>query len=159
MRYYKWKIPLPVIQETEQAFLRGEHEVFVIWTSSYLDTEQAEFAEITRCIVPAQTPGISEDGVWVHISGEELQRIQLDNFRKNERSIVQLHTHPGPDVTMSVLDRKWEVVRHVGALSIIVPFYGQHKLQSFSGVNVYEREKDDWRRWTPQEVMERMVIA
>ena len=159
MKYNKWRIPRHVIAETQQAFLRGQHEVFVIWTAVRQETNQADTAEITRCVVPAQKPGVSQHGVWVHIAGQELQRIQLDNYQRKERSIVQLHTHPGADVRMSNLDREWEVVRHVGALSIIVPYYGQLDLSSFEGVNVYEREEDDWRLWSPKGLAKRLVLS
>ena len=158
MSYKKWKIPQQVLSESQQAFLRGQHEVFVIWTAAHHANTAGDIAEITRCIVPAQKPGVSKHGVWVHIAGEELQRIQLDNYQRKERSIVQLHTHPGADVSMSALDREWEVVRHVGALSIIVPHYGRLGLRSFDGVNVYEREENDWRLWSPAEAAERLVL-
>jgi proteasome lid subunit RPN8/RPN11 len=158
MRYNKWKIHPQVLVETEQAFLRGQHEVFVIWSAPRLEATQSDIVEVARCIVPTQTPGVTQDGVWVHIAGQELQRIQLDNYQRKERSIVQLHTHPGADVNMSKLDREWEVVRHIGALSIIVPFYGARRLSSFAGVNVYEREEVDWRLWSHEEVKKRLII-
>lgn len=158
MKYVNWKIPKQLLEETQSAFQRGQHEIFAIWTATRLETESEGTAEITRCVVPQQEPGVSQHGVWVHIAGQELQRIQLDNFRRRERSVVQLHTHPGADVRMSKLDREWEVVRHVGALSIIVPHYCRHGLGSFHGVNVYEREEDDWRLWSANEVTERLVV-
>ncbi len=157
MKYNKWRLPLQVLVETEQALLRGQHEVFVIWAAARQEAAQVEIAEVTRCIVPAQKPGVSQQGVWVHIAGQELQRVQLDNYQRKERNIVQLHTHPGADVRMSLLDREWEVVRHIGALSIIVPLYGRRGLSSFDGVNVYEREEEDWRLWSPKEIAERLV--
>jgi proteasome lid subunit RPN8/RPN11 len=161
MKYSNWIIPRHVVEDTARAFLRGAHEVFVIWPAALRDDagSAGSIASITRCIVPAQKPGIAANGVWVHVEGPELQRIQLDNHRRGERSIVQLHTHPGDDVTMSALDREWEVVRHVGALSIIVPNYGKRGMGSFVGVNVYEREESDWRRWSRGEVEERLVVV
>lgn len=157
-----WQVSKRVLNETERAFRAGEHEIFVIWTS-LLATEASQNCDsiqrIQRSIVPAQRPGRSAFGVWVHIDGSELQRIQLENYSRGERSCVQLHTHPGVDVTMSELDRKWEVVRHEGALSIIVPFFGQRGLTGFPKVNVYEREPDDWRLWGRDEVMSRLVVV
>lgn len=160
MSYQRWNIPPSVAAETAQAFLCGQHEVFAIWTAAAQgDHEGASAdADLLRCVVPDQAPGISATGVWVHIQGQELQRIQLDNYRRRERSIVQLHTHPGADVRMSQLDRAWEVVRHVGALSIIVPFYGAGGLRLHDGANVYEREADDWRLWSRSEAAERLVL-
>jgi hypothetical protein len=157
MKYQYWNVPLHIAAETERAFLVGRHEVFAIWAAPRLAGVKAG-ADISRFIVPAQTPGVTPDGVWVHIDGAELQRIQLDNFRRAERSVVQLHTHPGADVRMSSLDRKWEVVRHVGALSIIVPHYGTKGLLLHDAANVYEREEDDWRLWSREEARKRLVV-
>lgn len=158
MKYTNWKIPRQVAEMTEAAFRSGEHEVFVVWPAPKTP-EVTGVAEITRCIVPEQEPGVSPSGgVFVHIEGAELQHIQLDNFRRGERSIIQLHTHPGHDVRMSQLDREWEVVRHVGALSIIVPYYGRLGLSLGSGANVYEREEDDWRLWSDAEVLDRLEV-
>jgi proteasome lid subunit RPN8/RPN11 len=160
MNYKQWTIPAEVMQQTEAAMQRGAHEVFVMWSANLPETggETGEVATIRRCIVPAQEPGETPDGVFVHIEGKELQRIQLDNYRRQEWNVVQLHTHPGHDVRMSQLDREWEAVRHPGALSIIVPWYCSRGLNRFAGANIYERERDDWRLWTVEEVRERLVM-
>lgn len=159
MKINRWEIPHAILRQTEAAFRVGQHEVFAIWTAQKNEVTSGvtvDRVRVSRCIVPTQTPGGTPQGVFVHIEGRELQRIQLDNFDKSERSIVQLHTHPGSDVSMSGLDRQWEVVRHIGALSIIVPFYGRRGLTDFEGVNVYERDEVDWRLWSKNEVMERI---
>lgn len=159
MKIQQWHIDRKVIVQTERAVLVGQHEVFAIWSAVKPTATQTAPLLVDRCIVPAQTPGVSAGGVWVHIEGAELQRIQLENFRDGRRSVVQLHTHPGADVGMSALDRTWEVVRHVGALSIIAPFYGRGGLALTQGANVYEREEDDWRLWSVHEAQERLVIV
>ena len=162
MKIASWRIPPNVAVETEEAFRRGQHEVFAIWTIARAEVDAAEGApppvRVKRCVIPQQAPGESAGGVWVHIPGEELQRIQIDNHTRRERSVIQLHTHPGADVRMSALDREWEVVRHVGALSIIVPFYGVGGLRLHDAANVYERELHDWRLWSRGEARERLVL-
>ena len=158
MRFMNWNIPIDVLHETQQAFRRGSHEVFVLWTAPL--NQKGSDCQIKRCVVPEQRPGVGPSGgVYVHIAGEELSRVQFNNFDNGEKSVVQLHTHPGSNVRMSKLDRKWEVVNHIGALSIIVPFYGVRDLVGFHGVNVYEREPDDWRLWTPTEVAKRLAVV
>lgn len=159
MKIGTWKLTSQVVAETERALLVGAHEVFAIWTAAKPSPDGAAALTVDGCVVPRQKPGVSATGVWVHIEGEELQRIQLENFRSGRRSVIQLHSHPGADVRMSLLDREWEVVRHGGALSIIVPHYGRAGLALHAGANIYEREEDDWRLWTAQEVHERLVIA
>ena len=153
-----WRIPASVIATTEAALRSGAHEVFVLWTAS-LSVATTETMPISRAIVPAQQASATATGVYVHVEGSELARIQFDNFERRERNVVQLHTHPGHNVGMSPLDREWEVVRHVGALSIIVPYYGRRPLAGFSGVNVYERDERDWRLLAPDEVARRLAIV
>lgn len=159
MKVKRWNLDCEVVAKTEAALRAGEHEVFAIWSAELVKADVLDEVRVDGCIVPAQTPGVSDQGVWVHIEGRELQRIQLENFKNGRRSVIQLHTHPGADVRMSQLDRAWEVVRHVGALSIIVPHYCRFGLQLGAGANVYEREEDDWRLWSPSEARERLVIA
>ena len=151
----RWCVPETILFETEQAFRRGAHEVFVMWAAPC--PANGAQVPISRCVVPEQRAGKTALGVYVHIEGAELSRIQIENFRKRERSAVQLHTHPGANVEMSELDREWEVVAHVGALSIIVPYYGRYGLRGFPGANVYEREQHDWRLWSVEEAQSRLV--
>ena len=158
MNIQRWEIPSVVIEQTQEAFRCGEHEVFVIWTAPL--EEAGPICHVRHCVVPEQTPGFSpEGGAYVHITGAELSRIQFANYDRKERSMIQLHTHPSHNVRMSALDRKWEVVNHVGALSIIVPWYGKSALMGFSGVNVYEREHSDWRLWPPEETARRLIVV
>jgi len=155
--FQQWHIPQHVIDQTAHAFACGRYEVFVLWTAA-LDTS-GDVCHVVRCIVPDQQAGITPDGVFVHIEGSELSRIQFDNFDRGERSVVQLHTHPGIDVRMSNLDRQWEVVAHDGALSIIVPSYGDLGLLGFPGVHVYERQGGQWRLWPRDEVLGRLKVS
>lgn len=151
----QWCIPTAVLTATETALRRYTNETFVMWVAPSPGTE--EQLTISRCIVPEQRAGITPEGVYVHIDGAELSRIQIDNFRRHERSVVQLHTHPGKNVQMSELDREWEVVAHVGALSIIVPDYCRYGLRGFDGANVYERETHHWRLWDTDEAKVRLL--
>lgn len=157
MKYERWEVSEQIINKTTTAFAAGRHEVFVLWTAPLKSAEK--ICSIKRHIVPIQRPGTSTwGGVYVHIEGSELSRIQFDNYDKSERCVVQLHTHPSKNVLMSALDREWEVVKHVGALSIIVPNYGINGLHNFSGVAVYEREVNDWRLLSNNEVNRRLRI-
>jgi proteasome lid subunit RPN8/RPN11 len=48
-------------------------------------------------------------------------RALLDHLRLSRRRIVaQIHTHPG-DAFHSDVDAQWAIVRHVGALSLVLP--------------------------------------
>ena len=157
MKFDSWHISRPTIIATEVALQRGAHEVFVIWAG--LRSQPSPACEVTQLIIPKQVPESTVFGVAVRIDGAELARIQFENFDRGERSYVQIHTHPGTNVEMSDLDRKREVVNHVGALSMMVPHYCANGLQTFRGVNVYEREQREWRLWSPDETNKRIRIS
>ena len=157
MTFDFWDIPSHLLEEMAQAFTAGRHEIFVLWTAPLYSA--GSVCAIRRCIVPRQEPGFSAAGAYVHIDGSELSRIQFENYDRGERSVVQLHTHPSTNVNMSLLDREWEVVKHVGALSIIVPSYGSAGLKGFLVVQVYERESANWRLWVRAEVEKRLRIV
>ena len=89
----------------------GEHEVFAIWSAENIKADVIE-AIVDSCIVPAQTPGVTAEGLGAQ------KDVSFSAFSWTipgpGAAACQLHTHP--DVRMSNLDRAWEVVRHVGAL-------------------------------------------
>lgn len=151
-----WHIPKKILDETKSALISKEAEVFAIWAAPIQMNDNVY--RISRCIVPKQDAGFRL-GAYVHIEGEELSRIVFENYNNSERSVVQIHTHPSRNVTMSSLDREWEVVNHIGALSIIVPNYCKSGLDGFPGVNVYEREEQDWRLWKEDEIKKRLIIT
>lgn len=88
MKIKQWKVNRDVITRTETAFRAGEHEVFAIWSAEHVKADIIDEMAVDGCIVPTQTPGITAEGVWVHIEGRELQRIQLDNFKVGRRSVI-----------------------------------------------------------------------
>src|SRR6476660_4279231 len=116
-----WQIPKKILEDTAAILSSKDEEVFVIWTAPIHIHDN--ICPVSRCVFPKQDAG-SDFGAYVHIDGSELSRIVFENYKKGERSVVQIHTHPSSNVEMSFLDRKWEVVNHVGALSVIVPNYG-----------------------------------
>lgn len=106
-----------------------------------------------------QAPSAGPRGASVHVPGVELRRIAFDNYARGERSVVQIHTHPSLDTRMSALDRRWEVVAHPGALSIIVPDYCRDGPRSFWSAGVYERGPGGhWARWGDGEMARRIEV-
>lgn len=176
-----WVVPKKVVDETVGALSSIESEVFVLWTASKEPASPRESRgragilgrlraalpvlgrrsiAISRAIVPEQDTHADADGAYVHIAGSELRRIGFDNYERGERNAVQIHTHPSSSTRMSELDREWEVVTHVGALSIIVPDYCGNGLESFSKASVYEREAGGrWRLWGAGEFERRVRMA
>lgn len=152
----RWKIPKTVLENTAKILASKDSEVFVLWTAPIKMTNGKY--QISRLIMPEQDSHKGFEGAYVHIKGRELSRIAFDNYKRKERSVIQIHTHPSVNVNMSRLDRQWEVVSQTGALSIIVPNYGKNGLGDFLGVNIYEKETKDWRLWEKDEFLTRFIM-
>lgn len=138
-----WSVPRRIVEQTESALASRRSEVFAFWTAP---VEPKETVSISRLVVPRQDAHSGAGGEYVHIDGGELARVDVGNFERGERNVAQIHTHPSCDVRMSGLDRRWEVVKHAGALSIIVPNYARGGMD-FGSANIYEREGAGWRLW------------
>jgi proteasome lid subunit RPN8/RPN11 len=151
-----WQVPKKILDDTENALSSRQSEVFVLWAAAL--KRKGNIIKVTRLIVPKQTAYETPLGCYVRIEGDELSKIDFDNYDRGKRNVAQLHTHPSSNVNMSSLDRKWEVVFHTNALSIVVPNYCKKGLNGFSGINVYEKEVSDWRLWQHREILRRLSV-
>ena len=141
-------VPSAVIAETTRALRDLGGERTVLWQGAVDGTP----VRIVRAVVPEQRSIRSGAGHAVHVAGAELARIQFDAFDLGLRTWVQVHTHPGRNVEMSVLDVEWAIVDFPGAVSIIVPWFGEHGLSEWPGVAAYERGVAGWRPWTRRQL-------
>lgn len=95
---------------------RGRKELVVLW----LARKVAGQAIVERAYVPLQV----SDTRFFNIPPEGMQL--LFNEIRPSRLLVaaQVHTHP-KDAFHSPADDRWAVLRHVGALSLVIPYFAQ----------------------------------
>ncbi|MDA4110950.1 MAG: hypothetical protein OK439_00315 [Thaumarchaeota archaeon] len=153
----KWEISNLVIKETEEALRSKESEVFVLWVGPIKKPKDKNV--VTSGLVPFQDTHRGTEGNYVHVSGDELRRIAFANYERDERSVAQVHSHPGKNTTISSLDRRWAVADHQGALSIIVPDYGKNGMRDLFGLSIYEKEGSNWRLWNKRETKRRFRMV
>ena len=75
---------------------------------------------IRTATVPRQRAIRSADGVCVVVEGEALHQFNVETYRRGERFIAQVHTHPGR-AYHSEMDDRYAVVTSPGGLSLVVP--------------------------------------
>lgn len=94
----------------------GERESVILWVGVATQTP----ARVQRIVIPEQRA--SRDHFEVPLSA----RLQLitELGRTGETVLVQLHTHPS-EAFHSPVDDRLAVPRQTGALSIVVPHFGQ----------------------------------
>ncbi len=87
----------------------------------------------------------------------EAMRALLKYLRDKRLSILgQVHSHPA-QAFHSAADDKWAVVRHVGALSLVVPWFASRtQIDTFSAdIAAFQLDpKDHWQQVPPASVME-----
>ena len=114
------RCPSDVIHSTLELLRRagiGGREGIVLWLGQRAD----EHIQVTDAYQPLH---ISEADMF-HITPAGMNA--LHNELRNRRRMVaaQVHTHPGR-AYHSKADDRWAIVRHVGALSLVLPYFAFH---------------------------------
>lgn len=79
--------------------------------------------QATCAIIPRQTGLRSDHGIAVTVSGEELHRLNVFLYQNQLRLITQVHSHP-THAYHSEMDDEYAIATELGALSIVVPYFG-----------------------------------
>lgn len=92
--------------------IRGEERV-ALWLSTAVPRATAPIVEVYE---PDQIAEVD----YFRLPPATMRTL-MDHLRATRRRIVaQIHTHPGR-AYHSVVDAEWAIVRHVGALSLVLP--------------------------------------
>lgn len=110
-------VPIQLIEETvvelRSAGRRGEERV-VLWLGSKTDSG----IEIIEVFVPLQQTAAD----YFRIPREGMAAL-LKHLRETGLMIAaQVHSHP-EDAFHSIADGRWAIIRHVGALSLVLPHF------------------------------------
>lgn len=134
-------VPLAIINETLltlQKVGQRRTECIVLW----LGTRSADGIRIEEMYKPDQEA--SRD--FFRIPEDSMERL-FQKLRPKRRFVAaQVHTHPRL-AFHSYADDEWAIVRHVGALSLVLPFFGlrTHPETFVSDTAVFAlSEKNEW---------------
>lgn len=96
-----------------KGMVRGEERV-ILW----LGRDQPNAYRIAEIYEPEQVTDVD----YFRIPPESMRAL-MSHLRKNRLKIIaQLHTHPGR-AFHSLADDRWAIIRHVGALSLVLPYF------------------------------------
>lgn len=98
-------------------------EGLVFWAGS-VRAESPTVVDVVGCITPDQTLVRSEDGVGLHVDGDELFRVNAMLYRKRLLLVGQVHSHPS-SAYHSKTDDRYAVVTIPGGVSIVVPNFAR----------------------------------
>lgn len=95
---------------------KGCKEIVVLW----LAQKVAGQAIVQRVYVPLQESGRA----FFHIPPRGMQRLFAELRPSRLMVAAQVHTHPH-EAFHSAADDHWAVLRHVGALSLVLPYFAR----------------------------------
>lgn len=94
-------------------------EGLALWVGHVLGTE----AQVLQAIVPKQIAIQSPDGLSVYVDGDTLYNLNVWLYEKQLKLLAQVHSH-GEHAYHSETDNRHSIVTTLGALSIVVPYFG-----------------------------------
>jgi hypothetical protein len=108
--------PTSIIQETLELLRRGGargEERVALWLSGAAPRTPARVLEIYE---PDQIAEVD----YFRLPPASMRALMAHLTATRRRIIAQIHTHPGR-AYHSTVDAEWAIVRHVGALSLVLP--------------------------------------
>jgi proteasome lid subunit RPN8/RPN11 len=109
-----------LLRETIALLRRGgelAEERVVLWLARSTAHDPAPIAEVYE---PAQLTDVD----YFRLPPESIRRLMI-HLRATRRKIAaQIHTHPGR-AFHSEADAEWAIIRHVGALSLVLPRFAE----------------------------------
>jgi hypothetical protein len=146
----RYKVSPAVLRSTAKALCRvgqGRKEAAVLWQGRILTNTEAE---VTKLIVPKQIAGPAHFNITV----EERLRIIDEIDKVGEFILIQLHTHPN-EAFHSEADDRLAVTKHLHAISIVIPHFGNHWSGALAEASVHMNLGGGlWRKLTDAEVLQ-----
>jgi proteasome lid subunit RPN8/RPN11 len=125
----KIECPESVVEETLAVLRSGgvqNCEAMVLWLS---ERGQSDPTIVTEVYVPEQQVAVD----YFCLSASSVRILMRHLKDQKLRIVAQVHSHPGP-AFHSDADNEWAIVRHEGAVSIVVPNFARGvNVQSFFG--------------------------
>jgi proteasome lid subunit RPN8/RPN11 len=109
-------LPPALLRETIDILRRGglrQEERVALWLSTAAQRSPAPIVEVYE---PAQIAAID----YFRLPPDSMRALMYHLRSTRRRIVAQIHTHPGR-AFHSEVDAEWAIVRHVGALSLVLP--------------------------------------
>lgn len=138
--------PSAVVSATIDALRRSGargHEGIVLW----LGERRSGQIEVAQAYVPEH----SARRDMFHIPPSGMRTLQGHLRARRWMIVAQVHSHPGLAFHSSA-DDDWAIVRHVGALSIVAPYFARQLTPGSFLADCATYELDEGNRWRRVEI-------
>lgn len=116
----KLQVPMRVLQDSLDILHRAgahEHEGIVLW----LGQRGRDHSPVKLAYEPVHAADID----YFHIPPEGMRALMKQLDEHDFSILAQVHSHPGA-AFHSEADDKWAIVRHRGALSLVLPHFARN---------------------------------
>lgn len=110
------KVVADTIEVLRRGGCRGEERV-ALWLSSAAPRRPAPVIEVYE---PDQIAAVD----YFRLPPESMRALMRHLSATRRRIVAQIHTHPGRAYHSDV-DAEWAIIRHVGALSLVIPRFAK----------------------------------
>jgi proteasome lid subunit RPN8/RPN11 len=117
---------------------RNRSETAILWLG-HRSTAGQEVIEVFR-------PQQIADRDYFHIPPDAMRAMSQHLRQRRLQIVAQVHSHPA-QAFHSEADNKWAIVRHVGALSLVVPWFGTRTNVSSFVTDIAAFQLDPRDRW------------
>lgn len=153
----RYRVPAAVLALTRGLLRRaGERgfEAVVLWVGTVADDLTAD---VGTAFAPRQVAYRSDDGCAVEVPPEEIGNL-VAALRPGQFVLARVHTHPGAAYHSPVDDLNL-LVGHVGAISVVVPYFAVAPRLNLElcSVNVLQAD-GSWSELSPAAVRDRFEV-
>ena len=137
--------PVSAVEETLAHLRAGglkNCETMVLW----LGNARSGIAEIREVYRPTQTVAVD----FFRITPESMRAIMGRIKETRFQILAQVHSHPR-EAFHSTADDTWAVVRHVGAVSIVIPYFAKDTIAANFGKQSATFQLNASNRWAEVE--------
>lgn len=130
-------VPYTIMEETKKFLIeKGKvyEEAFVLWKGTRISDDEFK---VTGYIIPKQTASNNLCGYSFDIDSEEIERMNSQLYKNSEMGLIQVHSHPGCSTIHSNRDDDLCILGKKGALSVVLPDFGNTNFTDFSNATVH----------------------
>lgn len=133
----KYLVPKEIMNKTKEFLIaqgKLDREAYVLWKGVQ---KPKMVYSVTGLIIPEQTAIKTPLGYAFDISPQSIAGVTAILRQSNEIGLIQVHSHPGISTRHSKRDDLLGLLGRKGALSIVLPHFGNIRFLDFTETTVH----------------------
>lgn len=132
-----YNIPINIMAKTKEFLVskgKQDSEGYILWKG--IKKNDTEY-QVTGFVIPEQVAIKNVYGYAFDISARAIEKVTVELFKNREIGLIQVHSHPSLSTIHSQRDNTLSLLSRKGAISVVVPHFGNVEFNDFSRTTVY----------------------